>query len=124
MSNSSYLMGSVQLSLNELKKLSQFYQNRKTYDAKRNLVDKIGEDGKPEKYLELNFSVFEEGRFGQNVSFTLPQTKEQRDAKEKKKYVANGKIFHTSENLNSFVVKSEESSTSSSSNNESDDLPF
>lgn len=126
MSNKSYLLGSVRLSLTELKKLSQYYQNVKTYDAKKNLIDKIGEDGKPEKYIDLNFSIFEEGRYGQNVSFTLPQTKEQREAGEKKRYVSNGKIYYASDDLKRFVQQAENKSHTppTTSLDDSDDLPF
>ena len=54
---------------------------------------------KPSKKLKLNFSIFEEGNYGQNVSFTIPQTKEQRDNGDKKRYVANGKIYYASDDL-------------------------
>jgi hypothetical protein len=106
----SYLLGDVELSLDTIKSLSQYFENVLTYDAQRNLVPKKGEDGKELKKLKLNFSIFEEGNYGKNVSFTIPQTKEQREAKERKKYVANGKIYYASENLQSFVQKNEQAS--------------
>lgn len=107
MSNKSYLLGDVELSLDTIKSLSQYFENVLTYNAKRELVAKRGEDGKELKKLKLNFSIFEEGNYGSNVSFTIPQTKEQREAKEKKKYVANGKIYYASDDLQSFVQKNE-----------------
>lgn len=44
----------------------------------------------------INLTVFvddEVKKFGNNVSVTVTQTKEQRDAKEKKTYVGNGKVI-------------------------------
>jgi len=107
MSEKSYLLGDVELQLDEIKKLSQYFENILTYNAKRELVPKKDENGKEFKKLKLNFSIFEEGNYGKNVSFTIPQTKEQRDDKEPKKYVANGKIYYASENLQNFVQKAE-----------------
>ena len=120
--NKSYLLGDVELSLETIKAFSQYFEEVLTYNDKRELVAKIGEDGKPLKKLKLNFSIFEEGNFGSNVSFTIPQTKEQRDNKEQKKYVANGKIFYASDNLSSFVQKPE--AKENTKEVESDGLPF
>ena len=63
------------------------------------------------------------GNYGQNVSFTIPQTKEQRDNGEKKRYVANGKIYYASDNLQSFVQKSE-AKAEKATPVAADDLPF
>ena len=123
MSNKSYLLGDVELQLETIKKLSQYFEDILTYNDKKELVAKKGEDGKSLKKLKLNFSIFEEGNYGQNVSFTIPQTKEQRENKEKKNYVANGKIFYASEDLNSFVQKSEQKAPAQETVL-SDDLPF
>jgi len=114
-----YLLGDVELQLDTIKKLSQYFENILTYNAKRELVAKKGEDGKELKKLKLNFSIFEEGNYGQNVSFTIPQTKEQRENGEKKKYVANGKIYYASDDLQSFVQKSEKAAPVAV-----DDVPF
>ena len=122
MSNKSYLLGDVELSLDTIKSLSQYFENVLTYNAKRELVAKRGEDGKELKKLKLNFSIFEEGNYGSNVSFTIPQTKEQRESKEKKKYVANGKIYYASDDLQSFVQKNEKAEQQETV--VSDDLPF
>jgi len=124
MSTKSYLLGDVELSLDEIKKLSQFFENVLTYNASRELVPKKGEDGKELKKLKLNFSIFEEGNYGKNVSFTIPQTKEQRENKEKKRYVANGKIYYASDDLQGFVQKSEQVTEKASAPLVEDDLPF
>lgn len=107
MSNKSYLLGDVELQLEEIKKLSQYFESILTYNSQKELVPKKDENGKELKKLKLNFSIFEEGNYGKNVSFTIPQTKEQRENKEKKRYVANGKIYYASDELQGFVQKTE-----------------
>jgi len=120
--NKSYLLGDVELPLETIKSLSQYFEDVLTYNAKRELVAKKDENGKAIKKLKLNFSIFEEGNYGQNVSFTIPQTKEQRDNGEKKNYVANGKVYYASDDLQSFVQKSEKKAPAELV--ASDDLPF
>lgn len=107
MSKKSYLLGDVELRIDEIKKLNQYFEDVLTYNADKKLVPKKDENGKNLKKLRLNFSIFEEGRYGKNVSFTIPQTKEQREDGEPKKYVANGKIYYASDDLRSFVQKNE-----------------
>ena len=116
-----YLLGDVELKLDDIKKLSQYFESILTYDSQKQLVPKKDENGKELKKLKLNFSIFEEGNYGQNVSFTIPQSKEQRENKEKKRYVANGKIYYASENLQSFVQRAEEQTEQVL---EADDMPF
>jgi len=120
--NKSYLLGDVELQLDDIKKLSQYFESILTYNSQRELVTKKDENGKELKKLKLNFSIFEEGNYGKNVSFTIPQSKEQRENKEKKRYVANGKIYYASENLQSFVQKTEKQSEQVLEM--ADDMPF
>ena len=105
--NKSYLLGDVELPLETIKSLSQYFESILTYNSEKELVPKKDENGKEIKKLKLNFSIFEEGNYGRNVSFTIPQTKEQRENKEKKIYVANGKVYYASDDLQSFVQQSE-----------------
>ena len=105
--NKSYLLGDVELPLETIKSLSQYFESILTYNSEKELVPKKDENGKEIKKLKLNFSIFEEGNYGKNVSFTIPQTKEQRENKEKKIYVANGKVYFASDDLQSFVQQSE-----------------
>jgi hypothetical protein len=52
-----------------------------------------GADG---KYINYTASINDEqDKYGNNVAITLQQTKEQREAKEKKVYVGNGKVAWT-----------------------------
>ena len=124
--NNRFLLGEVELPLAEIKKLSQYFENILTYNAQRELVAKKGEDGKELKKLKLNFAINQEGMYGKNVSFTLPQSKEQRENGEKKKYVANGRIYYASEDLQDFVIKAESkgSSTQEKTETVTDGLPF
>ena len=119
--NKSYLLGDVELPLATIKSLSQYFEDVLTYNANRELVPKKDENGKAIKKLKLNFSIFEEGNYGKNVSFTIPQTKEQRENGDKKKYVANGKIYYASDDLSSFVQKSEKKEAKEVV---TEDLPF
>ena len=121
--NKSYLLGDVELRLDEIKKLSQYFEDILTYNSQIELVPKKDENGKALKKLKLNFSIFQEGNYGQNVSFTIPQSKEQRENNEKKKYVANGKIYYASDDLQSFVQR-QESKVENTESVVADDLPF
>jgi len=121
--NKSYLLGDVELRLDEIKKLSQYFEDILTYNSQRELVPKKDENGKALKKLKLNFSIFQEGNYGQNVSFTIPQSKEQRENNEKKKYVANGKIYYASDDLQSFVQR-QESKVENTESVSVDDMPF
>lgn len=57
----------------------------------KNLIQK--KNGKA--YVNLTMSVNDETRFGNNSGITIRQTKEQREAKEKKEYIGNGQVVWT-----------------------------
>jgi hypothetical protein len=95
------------------------------YFTKEKLQDLLN---KAEKGIALTFSINDEtNQYGQNVSFTLSQTKEQRDNKEKKTYIANGSIVWTDGKIN--VAKKVETNKPKEENSnpfaeDEKDLPF
>ena len=73
-------------------------------------------DGSYKNYtIAINDEV---NKFGQNVSMYKVQTKEQREAKEPKEYIGNGKVFWT----DGKIVKAEKPSEATTP--EPSDLPF
>ena len=83
--------------------------------------------GKKGKYLPITIIVNDDvNNFGQNVALTLEQSKEERDAKEKKVYVGNGKVVWTND---APLKRAEQKSggfqaTSAPDTKVDDDLPF
>jgi len=47
------------------------------------------------KYLNTQVFINDESKFGNNISMAYSQSKEQREAKEPKQYIANGKVVWT-----------------------------
>ena len=66
----------------------------------------------------------ETNQYGQNVVMYEEQTKEQREAKEQRKYIANGKVFWTDGIVKVAEKKQETQQQVSSSNDQDSDLPF
>ncbi len=56
-------------------------------------------NGKKGKYINLTASINDETRYGNNVSFSLSQSQEQRQNKEPKTYVGNGKVVWNDGNI-------------------------
>lgn len=82
----------------------------------------IGFKQKDGSYKNYTIAINDEtNTFGQNVSMYEEQTKEQRDAKEKKKYIGNGKVFWTDGKITKAVKPAEEEATDP---DVKDDLPF
>lgn len=72
------------------------------------------------KYLNVQVSVNDNtDNYGNNVAFTLNQTKEEREAKEKKTYIGNGKVVWTDG-----VIKTAEKVEAQTAKTENDSLPF
>lgn len=71
-------------------------------------------ESKGKKYLNLQIILNDQkDNYGNDVSISLNQTKEQREAKEKKTFIGNGK-----------VVWSNDADKSAPSKETKDDLPF
>ena len=76
---------------------------------------------KGEKGFKFNVSISDEtNEHGNNASFYAEQTKGQREAKDKKWYFGNGKVFWTTGNI-SVATKPEPTATAAP---KTDDLPF
>lgn len=78
--------------------------------------------------IGIDISVNDEARsYGQNVTMTIAQTKEQREAKNKKFYVGNGRTFWSNNGEPTFTKQESEVNKDEPSVNYSakeDDLPF
>lgn len=75
--------------------------------------------GKKGQYINLTASVNDDSRFGNNVSVFVGQSKEERENKTAKTYVANGQVVWTDGNI--VVAEKEQEAVTATS---SDDLPF
>ena len=79
--------------------------------------------GKKGSYLNLTMSINDETKFGNNASISVSQSKEEREAKEAKTYLGNGKVVWMSDAGVTVAEREEEMSTSTSAASQ-DDLPF
>ena len=79
--------------------------------------------GKKGSYLNLTMSLNDETKFGNNASVSVSQSKEEREAKEAKTYLGNGKVVWMSDAGVTVAEREEEMSTSTSAASQ-DDLPF
>lgn len=83
----------------------------------------IGFKQKDGSYKNYTIAINDEtNTFGQNVSMYEEQTKEQRDAKEKKKYIGNGKVFWTDGKI--VVAEKKQAAQQTGTVDEVSDLPF
>jgi hypothetical protein len=102
--------------------LSSIYIKKETL---KTLLDTVNQKG--EKGVELTVSIQEEtNNYGQNLSAFVSQSQEQREAKAKRFYVGNGKVFWT----DGLISKADSNSgnnqnqTTNNQQEEEDDLPF
>ena len=79
--------------------------------------------GKKGSYLNLTMSLNDETKFGNNASVSISQSKEEREAKEAKTYLGNGKVVWISDAGVTVAEREQELSTSTSAASQ-DDLPF
>ena len=78
--------------------------------------------GKKGQYINLTASINDETKFGNNVSFSVSQSKEEREGKEAKIYVGNGKVVWTDGNI--VVAEKKDPELINSVVDSGDDLPF
>ena len=98
----------------------------KTSELKKISQEKVIK-GEKDSYIPITISVDDESRFGQNVSIYIEQSKEEREAKTPRHYIANGSVIWTDGSI--VKGKKEEDSGFNSapakpSSNGLDDLPF
>ena len=87
---------------------------------------KIVEGKNGQKYYNLSISINDAtDNYGNNVSVTEPQNKEQRDNKEQRTFYGNGKVFWTDGSIKKAEGKDgTKTSALGMGVNEPDDLPF
>tara|TARA_R100001591_G_C4329700_1_gene177741 strand:- start:581 stop:880 length:300 start_codon:yes stop_codon:yes gene_type:complete len=78
--------------------------------------------GKKGQYINLTASINDETKFGNNVSFSVSQSKEEREGKETKIYVGNGKVVWNDGNI--VNAEKQEQEPVNSVVDSGDDLPF
>ncbi len=72
------------------------------------------------KYLNTQIFINDETKYGNNVSMAYSQTKDERDAKIPKQYIANGKVVY----VNNGIVVAEKEVNNTTNVEENNDLPF
>ena len=71
------------------------------------------------KYLNTQIFINDETKYGNNVSMAYSQTKDERDAKQQKQYIANGKVVY----VNNGITVAEKEETPQETK-QVDSLPF
>lgn len=81
--------------------------------------------GKNGRYLAIDIIVNDElDEYGNDTTITVQQSKSEREAKEKKVYLGNGKTVWTGDSKRKGEPKAETQAPKPSSENVMDDLPF
>ena len=84
---------------------------------------KIVEGKNGQKYYNLSISINDAtDNYGNNVSVTEPQNKEQRDNKEQRTFYGNGKVFWTDGSIKK--AEGKDTPTTVQSKEVDNDLPF
>jgi hypothetical protein len=78
--------------------------------------------GKKGSYLNLTLSINDETRFGNNASVSISQSQEEREAKDPKTYLGNGKVVWVSDEGVTVAEREQEQAAAPASSG--DDLPF
>ena len=76
------------------------------------------------KYLNTQIFINDKSKFGNNVSMAYSQSKEQREAKEPKQYIANGKVVWTDNVIKVAEKEVENVANEPKKQESSSDLPF
>ena len=99
-------------------KLIDLYIKLDTLKVLVSTLEKKGEKG-----IALTIGINDEANsYGQNVSATISQSKEEREAKKLKYYVGNGKTLWS--NNDSFIPGKQEQQATNANQGDTDQLPF
>jgi len=81
--------------------------------------------GKKGSYINLTLFQNDETKYGNNASIAISQSQEDREAKNPKIYLGNGKVVWVSDdNVSTAEREREAGDSSDSSEDDSNDLPF
>ena len=99
--------------------LSEVYVKKETLKTMLKVLELKNQDG-----ISLNVSIGDEtNQWGQNVSVSVSQTKDERESKKDKFYIGNGKVFWTDGKITK-AEKVEKEIKTDSFTESSDLLPF
>jgi len=99
--------------------LADIYLKEETLETLLDTVRKKGERG-----VALTIGINDEtNQYGQNLSAWVSQSKEQREAKQNRFYVGNGKVFHTNGTIKT-AEKQQTNSQPDAGQRFEDNLPF
>jgi hypothetical protein len=76
------------------------------------------------KYLNTQVFINDESKFGNNVSMAYSQSKEERESKVSKQYIANGRVVFTTGSISVAEKEVENVVNNNQKVEESDNLPF
>lgn len=76
------------------------------------------------KYLNTQVFINDESKFGNNVSMAYSQSKEERESKVQKQYIANGRVVFTTGSISVAEKEVENVVNNNQKVEEKDDLPF
>ena len=100
--------------------LSEIWVKKETLETILKTLNAKGEKG-----ISLNVGINDDtNKHGQNVTVTVTQSKEDRDAKKDKYYVGNGKVFWTDGKITVATKVDKPSIEPEITNENSDNLPF
>ncbi len=100
--------------------LAEFYIKKETLETMLKVINVKNQPG-----ISLQIGVNDEtNQFGQNLSVSVSQTKEEREAKKDKYYIGNGKVFWTDGKIKVAEPKKEIPKTEDIFITNQTDLPF
>jgi len=100
--------------------LSEFYIKKETLETMLKVVNAKNQSG-----ISLQIGINDEtSKYGSNVSVSVSQTKEEREAKKDKYYIGNGKVFWTDGKISVAEKVEKPLDNNSFTDTSNDGLPF